>query len=62
MINTAKSARLLAQYEELLSKDSFDLSSLKKGLFPDRVLSLSRLCSSLLCWMPSKALSMASVG
>ena len=62
MINTAKSARLLAQYGELLSKDSFDLSSLKKGLFPDHVLSLSRLCSSLLCWMLSKDLSKASTG
>lgn len=60
MISTAKSARLLAQYGELLSKDSFDLSSLKKGLFPDLVFSLSRLCSSLSCWMPSKALGMAS--
>lgn len=62
MINTPKSARLLAQYRELLSKDSIDLSSLKKGLFPDRVLSLSRLCSSLLCWRLSKDLSMASAG
>ncbi len=40
MINSAKSIRLLAQYRELLSKDSFDLSSLKKGLFPDRAFSL----------------------
>lgn len=33
MINSTKSVRLLAQYRELLSKDSFDLSSLKKRAF-----------------------------
>jgi hypothetical protein len=62
MINSAKSARLLANYGELLSKNSFDLSSLKKGLFLDRVFFLSRLYLSLLCSMPSKVLNMALDG
>lgn len=56
MINSAKSMRLLAQYAELLSKNSFDLSPLKKGLFPDREFSRSTWCFSLLCWMLNMAL------
>lgn len=43
MINTDKSNRLLANFGELVSKETFDMTSLKKGRFPDRVFSRWRL-------------------
>lgn len=56
MISSAKSARLLEQYRELFSKDSFDLSFLKKGLLPDREFSRSTWYFSLSCWRPNMVL------
>jgi len=59
MINSAKSARLLAQCGELLPKDSFDLPALKKRRFPDHVFSRWKWFSSPLCLMPGRALGAA---
>ncbi len=39
MINTAKSAHLLAHFEELISKKHFDMTALKKGRLLDHVFS-----------------------
>ena len=62
MINTDKSNRLLANFGELVSKETFDMTSLKKGRFPDRVFSRWRLFFSPLCSMPSRALGAALPG
>lgn len=59
MINTIKSTNLLKQFNALLTKDSFDLDSLKKGSLPDRVSSHLKLYFSLLCLMHSWVLRLA---
>ncbi len=59
MINTANSAHLLARFEELISKGSFDMTALKKGRLPDHVFSRWKWFYSLSYWMLNRGLSAA---
>jgi hypothetical protein len=59
MINTDKSTRLLANFGELVSKGTFDMTSLKKGRFPDHVFSRWKWFFSPLYLMLNRALSAA---
>jgi len=57
MIDTQKSNRLLKDLKKLVSQQNFDLTSLKKGLFPEYVRFRWMSFSFLFCWMPRWDLS-----